>query len=138
VKNVIDNSKTKPLVFQMNRGGTIQFFPGICVQDVVQVRDEIQNVKQFKQYKVRECGNEPRLHALFTSSQQIAEGLPVISNFAEKMAFKFGLCNSQWNIGCHLVIYRDGKDSINWHADDTQEEDMVLSLTVDGPDDAFY
>jgi hypothetical protein len=153
VKNVIDNGKTKPLVFQMNRGGTIQFFPGICVQDVVQVRDEMQNVKQFKQYKVRECGNEPRLHALFTSSQQIAEGgsgfqygrvkvgsnpletLPVISKLAEKMAFKFGLHNSQWNIGCHLVIYRDGKDSINWHADDTQGEDMVLSLTVDGPDD---
>jgi SAD/SRA domain len=51
------------------------------------------------------------------------------------MAFKFGLSNNQWNIGCHLVIYRDGKDSINWHADDTQGEDMVLSLTVDGPDD---
>ncbi len=30
-------------------------------------------------------------------------------------------------------MYHDGKDSIHWHADDTQGKDVVLSLTVDGP-----
>ncbi len=41
--------------------------------------------------------------------------------------------NNHWNVGCHLILYLDGKDSIHWHTDDTQGEDVVLSLTVDGP-----
>jgi RNA-binding protein YhbY len=59
------------------------------------------------------------------------ESLPVICGVAEDLSSKFGLLD---NIGCHLILYRDGKNSIHWHADDTQGEDVVLSLlTVDGP-----
>ena len=35
-----------------------------------------------------------------------------------------------FNIGVDCIVYRDGKDSIGWHADDTQGEDKVLSLIV--------
>lgn len=62
--------------------------------------------------------------------------LPVISKVADNLAFRFHTENNVWNIGCHLVVYRDGKDSINWHADDTQGEDLVVSLTVESPTDA--
>ena len=30
-------------------------------------------------------------------------------------------------------MYHVGKDSIHWHADNTQGEDVILSLTVNGP-----
>ncbi len=151
MKNVIGNGDDAPVVFRMNRGGTTQFFPALCVGDIVNVREEMLNVKQFKQYNVRECGIEPRLHALFSSPHQdakVGSGYqygrvkvannplnehPVISNVAHNLAGRFKLSNKEWNIGCHLVMYQDGQDSINWHADDTQGEDLVVSLTVNGP-----
>jgi alkylated DNA repair dioxygenase AlkB len=95
---------------------------------------------------VRECGDEPRLHALFTCTVSGSEygrvqmegnplnTLPVISVVAKGLATKFKLKNSEWNIVCHLVLYQSGRDSIGWHADDTQGEDVVASLTtVDCP-----
>ena len=93
---------------------------------------------------------EPRLHALFSSKGKGEGGyqygrvtmgnhplqsLTTIAQVAAQLARQFNLSNHEWNIGCHLVIYRDGKDSISWHADDTQGEDLVLSLTVDTPND---
>jgi hypothetical protein len=58
----------------------------------------------------------------------------VICGVAEDLAFTFGLLNNHCNVGCHLILYRDGKDSNHWHdADDTQGEDVVISLTMDGP-----
>jgi hypothetical protein len=109
------------------------------------------SVTQFRPYKVRECAKEPRLHALFSSSLPGEGGfkygrvtmeshplysLLVISDVADNLASCFQIENNQWNIGCHLVIYQDGKDSINWHADNTQGEDAVVSLTVESPPDA--
>ena len=139
------------LRFDMCRGGVIEFFPHLldntAVHDVCQ---EMMQVNTFKQYKVRDCAPEPRLHALFCSTKHgqerggyqygrvmmesnPLESLPVISKLANRLAAQFALEDNQWNIGCHLVLYRDGKDSIAWHSDDTQGEDVVLSVTVDGP-----
>lgn len=62
--------------------------------------------------------------------------LPIISAVVEHFAAKINLKNREcWNIGCHLVLYCNGRESINWHANDTQGEDTVASLTVDGPAD---
>ncbi len=131
--------------FGMRGGGCIKFFSKL-VPMVKEAGEEMKNhFKSLKQYKVRECGDEPRLHALFTSTGSgyqygrvqmegnALSSLPVISMVAKRLATKFKLKNNEWNIGCHLVLYRSGKDSIGWHADDTQGEDVVASLTVNGP-----
>ena len=132
--------------FVLRRGGVIKFFPNL-VEEVEEVKKEMLSQTTYKQYKVRECGNEPRLHALYCSASRAGgyrygrvkmashplESLSVICGIAEDLASKFGLLDNHWNVGCHLILYRDGKDSIHWHADDTQGEDVVLSLTVDGP-----
>ena len=131
--------------FGTRGGGCIRFFSNL-VPMVKEVGEEMKNhFKSLKQYKVRECGDEPRLHALFTSTgsgyqygRVQMEGnplssLPVVSRVAKRLATMFNLKNSDWNIGCHLILYRSGRDSIGWHADDTQGEDVVASLTVDGP-----
>jgi hypothetical protein len=135
------------LEFGMRGGGSIKFFPNL-VPMVNQVAAEMKDhFKSFKQYKVRECSDEPRLHALFSGTGSgygygrvqmqgnPLSSLPIISAVAEQLAAKFHLKNREWNIGCHLVLYRNGRDSINWHADDTQGEDTVASLTVDGQAD---
>jgi hypothetical protein len=36
-----------------------------------------------------------------------------------------------YNIGVDCIVYRDGKDRIGWHSDDTQGEDLVLCIIVD-------
>lgn len=148
-KTLVDNN----LTFDMNRGGRIKFLPGL-ITNVAKVQEEMLGVKEYRQYKVRECGKEPRLHALYSSNgnqegggkggyqygrvtiaSQPLQSLTVISKLAAKLAQRFHLPNDEWNIGCHLIIYRDYKDSINWHADDTQGEDLVLSVTVEAPSD---
>jgi hypothetical protein len=146
---VADPNRTQPIVFRLNRGGAIKFFPSICsVQKIKNIKKEMTNVSLFKQYKVRPCGKEPRVHALFSTDGKggfqygrvkmgsgSLESLPHISKAAKSFARKFNLPGDKWNIGCHLVMYRNGRDSINWHAVDTQGEDCVLSLTVDAPED---
>ena len=134
----------------MNCGRVIKIFPSI-VPNIQAVQKEMQSVIQFRQYKVCKCTKEPRLHALFLSSRPDKGGFkyervameshrlhsfPVISKVADNLASRFQIENNQWNIGCHLVIYWDGKDSINWHADKTQGKDAVVSLIVESPPDA--
>jgi hypothetical protein len=132
--------------FVLRRGGVIKFFPNL-VGEVEKVKKEMLSQTTYKQYKVRECGNEPRLHAWYCSASKAGgygygrvkmashplESLPVICGVEEDLASKFGLLNNHWSVGCHLILYRYSQDSIHWHADDTQGEDVVLSLTVDGP-----
>jgi hypothetical protein len=66
---VARTSNSKPIVFKLNRGGTIKFFPGICSAGQIQnLKEEMEEVSVFKQYKVRDCGKEPRVHALFASN----------------------------------------------------------------------
>ena len=56
---------------------------------------------------------------------------PCIERFAEKCAKHFNLSGNRWNIGADLIVYRNGNDSINWHADDTQEESTVLCAIIE-------
>jgi hypothetical protein len=66
---VARTSNSKPIVFKLNCGGTIKFFPGICSAGQIQnLKEEMEEVSVFKQYKVRDCGKEPRVHALFASN----------------------------------------------------------------------
>jgi hypothetical protein len=136
-------------VFELRRGGRLVFWPQL-VPNIDPIKHEMISRKEYRQYKVRECGAEPRLHALFSSSPNNAFGykygsiemkshpleeLEKISSLAARLADHCHLPGEAWNIGLDLLIYRDGKDNINWHSDDTQEEDTVLSLTVESPED---
>ncbi len=62
----------------------------------------------------------------------------MISRLAKNLAKQFLSIPDagEWKIGCHLIIYRDGNDSISWHADETQGESCILSQTIDGPNNA--
>jgi hypothetical protein len=38
----------------------------------------------------------------------------------------YKLPHDQWGIGVDLIVYKDGEDSIGWHADDTQGKHWLL------------
>lgn len=48
--------------------------------------------------------------------------VPEVANYARELARQYNLPNDEWGIGVDLIIYKDGEDSIGWHADDTQGE----------------
>ncbi|GMH83199.1 hypothetical protein TrST_g5124 [Triparma strigata] len=57
--------------------------------------------------------------------------VPEFETLARDFATSFSLPNNIWSIGVDLVVYRDGKDSIGWHADDTQNESCVLAVVIE-------
>lgn len=38
-----------------------------------------------------------------------------------------------WNIGADCIVYRDGNDQINYHADNDQGEQLILTVLVSSP-----
>jgi alkylated DNA repair dioxygenase AlkB len=38
-----------------------------------------------------------------------------------------------WNVGVNPVLYRDGRDRMGYHADDDQEEELILTVLVNSP-----
>eukprot|EP00559_Dactyliosolen_fragilissimus_P008248 CAMPEP_0184857294 /NCGR_PEP_ID=MMETSP0580-20130426/2455_1 /TAXON_ID=1118495 /ORGANISM="Dactyliosolen fragilissimus" /LENGTH=189 /DNA_ID=CAMNT_0027352813 /DNA_START=324 /DNA_END=893 /DNA_ORIENTATION=+ len=108
----------------------------------------------YRQYTFKKIYMEPRVHVLLSSSatespNQISSptvygyqykgvkmkphplsSLPVIHKLADDIARHFNLPNLEWNIGVDLTVYRDGKDGIGWHCDDSQGENIILTLVV--------
>jgi alkylated DNA repair dioxygenase AlkB len=59
--------------------------------------------------------------------------VPEVENYAEELARMYNLPLNQWDIGVDMILYKDGGDSIGWHADDTQGESIVVCVVVDAP-----
>jgi hypothetical protein len=57
--------------------------------------------------------------------------VPEVNSFASELATEYKLPDNKINIGVDLIVYKDGSDSIGWHADDTQGEDLVLAVVVE-------
>jgi len=57
--------------------------------------------------------------------------VPEVASYAEELARTYNL--PHWDIGVDMIAYKDGGDSIGWHADDTQGETVVVCVVVDAP-----
>ena len=44
------------------------------------------------------------------------ELVPEVASFARELAGCYGLPHGRWDIGVDLIVYKDGEDSIGWHA----------------------
>jgi hypothetical protein len=62
--------------------------------------------------------------------------VPEVASYAEELATRYNL--PRWDIGVDMIAYKDGGDSIGWHADDTQGESVVVCVVVDAPDRFVY
>jgi hypothetical protein len=56
--------------------------------------------------------------------------VPAISTYAVELATMYNLPHQTWDIGVDCIIYRDGHDSIGWHADDSQGESIILCVVI--------
>ena len=56
---------------------------------------------------------------------------PKLQKLSDDIARHYKLPKWEWSIGVDLVVYRDGKDGINFHADDTQGETLILSVVAE-------
>ena len=57
--------------------------------------------------------------------------VPQIKQLSDQIASFF--CFNEWNIGVHLIVYRDYSDGIRWHADDNQGEKLFFSVILEYP-----
>ena len=114
----------------------------------VEVADSCRNCRSYRQYKANGLHYEPRVHVLFSDSEQLGyryhtvsmqprplSSEPAIKSLATDLASYHRLPNNSWNIGCNAIVYSNGNQSIGWHADDTQAEDTVLTYVPEAPDD---
>ena len=67
-------------------------------------------------------------------SIQVEEMCKRTSGVGNKEASNDG--SAFWNIGVNPVLYRDGRDKIGFHADDDQQEELILCVLVSSPRDA--
>lgn len=68
-------------------------------------------------------------HGVTMKAQPISQ-VPAISTYATELASMYNLPNQTWDIGVDCIIYRDGHDSIGWHADDSQGESIILCVVI--------
>ena len=71
-------------------------------------------------------------HGIKMKAQPI-QNVPEVSRLASELAAAYRLPGNKWSIGVDLIVYRDGTDSIGWHADDTQDEWLVMCVVVEVP-----
>ena len=69
-------------------------------------------------------------HGVKLKAEPLSFGTP-IEELAYDLAKKYSLPDNKWNIGVDVVVYRDGKDRMGWHADDTQGEQIILCVVVE-------
>jgi hypothetical protein len=131
---------------QLHLGGEIKLHLNMVKQsDRLKVEKElVRRPKLYSEYPIQ-GGSEPRANLFFhknaTRGEEAAQpgymygstrmkamsffGFPRLRCVSEQMA---ELCSVEyWNIGVNAVIYRDGNDSIGFHADNDQGEEKILS-----------
>lgn len=146
-----DDSRTKIVIFHLNQGGRLTLYPKLVGdserQDVSTYMDQC-NI--FRQYRINGF-REPRIHVLLSSNAKAQDEVkgpgykyhgvkmkalplqiaPPIENLSKSLGRRFNVNNGIWNIGVDLILYRDGKDRIGWHADDTQGEQIILTVAIE-------
>ena len=136
---------------KLKQGGKVSLFKDLLTQDEMKnIQDLVQNknLVVLRKYKVGGVP-EPRLHMMFSSSAtnhnnagagpgyqyhgvamraKPLSSVPVLETIAKRLATKFGI--DDWRIGVEIILYRDGKDKIGKHADDTQGESLIVSVVA--------
>lgn len=143
-------------IITLSRGGQIKYNHKIINDsernDISSFIDDNEDSNLFRQYNIRGC-KEPRVHVLLSSEAEQGQetdapgpgysyhtvhmkalplaDVPPVEKLAKRLGGVFETSNHDWNIGVDVIVYRDENDSIGWHADDTQSEDIVVSVVVE-------
>jgi len=124
------------MIADLNRGGRV----GVCTKLLSQEKRKnlskaMHQCNLYRQYTRSQVFHEPRFHVLLSTKSQSDKGymyhgvkmksqsidlVPEVASYAKELARCYKLPGDQWDIGVDLIVYKDGDDSIGWHADDTQ------------------
>ena len=99
----------------------------------------------YRQYTFSGAYLEPRVHVLLSRNARGNEGFVYHSVQMKSIPLEcvkeIEILEREWSeglglkdgfsIGVDLICYRNGMDSISWHADDTQDETNVLAVVVE-------
>ena len=136
------------IVIPLNRGGSLKVYlkPNFLPEERrIKIFNQMKECNLYRQYKAQ--GNlydEPRLHVLLASTKGLdykyhgtnMKSFPLnsvteVEMLHNDLASIYNLPNKYWNLGVDLMMYRNGNDSIGFHADDTQGEELILCLIID-------
>lgn len=133
----------------LNRGGCLTVYNNleyITEEKRIKLYNEAKNCPYYRQYGAGpKCMyKEPRLHVLLASKDGLdyryhqtkmksisLSKMPEIEKLHDDLAKWYNLKDGHWNLGLDLIHYRNGNDSIGFHADDTQGETIILCLIID-------
>ena len=121
----------------LKRGGKIDLHKNMLSHEKRQsLSKAMHGCKLYRQYTRSQVFHEPRFHVLLSSKAnygnvgymyhgikmkaQPIDLVPEVASYAKELARYYRLPQDEWDIGVDLIVYRDGDDSIGWHADDTQ------------------
>jgi alkylated DNA repair dioxygenase AlkB len=136
----------------LQHGGEVVFYANLVSDTTCQViRQEIDvRAADFRKYKFHTY-DENRIHFLLhphATDNPNAEqpgyqyhgvkmkanplsSMPSIEALADSLAATFQM--TEWGVGVDVLLYRNHNDAIGWHADDTQDESVIVSVTVASP-----
>ena len=134
---------------KLNRGGCLRVYDNLeyfTEEKRIKLYNEVKNCPYYRQYGTGpKCVyKEPRLHILLASKEGLdyqyhqtkmksiaLSKMPEIEKLHDDLAEWYKLPGGYWDLGVDLIHYRNGNDSIGYHAADTQGETIILSLIVD-------
>jgi hypothetical protein len=135
-------------------GSVLRFYPNFLPphsEEKTELQATMLNCRLYRQYYWQGGIKEPRVHVLLSNNASTPNNgytyhgvrmralpmsaVPVFEKAATKYANLFHLPDRTWNIGCDLICYRNGCDSVGWHADDTHSETVVLCVVVESAGD---
>jgi len=155
-------SLPKRFDFNFAHGGQLSIYPNLLT-DIEQnaVTEELLQCSYFRQYTIQN-NPEPRTHFLLHEDatddfdgeaqpgyrygsirmkarplhhlpqvEQLSGGVATMLGEAPKPRLRGSSCF--WNVGVNPVLYRDGRDRIGFHADDDQNEELILTALVSSP-----
>jgi alkylated DNA repair dioxygenase AlkB len=148
------STTSKEWSIDLKRGGRISFYANL-VSDrrCSKVRSEIDTKAQLREYEFRRF-KEKRVHFLLNSKATKDVNarqpgyqyhgvkmkalplslMPTVESLASLFAHLFKIEDQNWGIGVDVLLYRNNRDAIGWHADDTQDESIILSVTIGSPE----
>ena len=126
-------------------------FPGHLCDEI---REQIMSSGLLRQYRVNNNQTEPRRHFLLhehaTDGDMLSEGpgygyhgvcmrgqpftaVPLMPFVDYTLKQITGV--DCFELGADTIVYDDGDDSINWHADDNQGESLIACVVIETPPD---
>jgi alkylated DNA repair dioxygenase AlkB len=141
----LKSDSTREFKLQLYRGGAIKVHVNMTnAFDQIEVEEELtKHPELFREYPIQ-GGREPRANLFFHEKATKGEteqpgykyrstrmkaisykGFPSLKRVSKQTAKHCSV--PYWNIGVNAVCYRDGNDSIGYHADNDQGEDTILS-----------